>query len=268
MNPLDKKPFIIGDVGSNHRGDLELAKAHIRVAKDRGLNAVKIQMYTHKELYGYDGEMPFELPRDWIPVLSGYAKGYGIEFMCTAFSLEGLQYVDKFVNIHKVASSESTWNEFIEAASGTGKQVIISTAGLCHEQIMGLVGPRRFFLQCVGAYPARSGDYNLKSIHSNLHDGLSDHTRGSITALVALGCGATIFEKHFDIYEVPERPSATPDTPVSASPRDLDNYVKRIHQGYNALGDGVKRCMPCEEDFPKYHHRRMTEHGMVRLKKA
>ena len=45
------KPFIIGEVGINHNGSLELAKQMIDAASDAGFDAVKFQKRTINAVY-------------------------------------------------------------------------------------------------------------------------------------------------------------------------------------------------------------------------
>ena len=57
-------------------------------------------------------------------------------------------------------------------------------------------------LHCVSIYPAETEETNLSfisTLKSNFGTevGFSDHTQNSNAALIALGLGATWFEKHF-----------------------------------------------------------------------
>ena len=54
------KPYIIADVGANWRDSTEKnnfknAIDHIAVGAKTGVDAVKFQMFTHTELYGFPG---------------------------------------------------------------------------------------------------------------------------------------------------------------------------------------------------------------------
>ena len=43
---LDKAPYIIAELSANHGGSIDVAKQSIKLAKESGANAVKIQSYT------------------------------------------------------------------------------------------------------------------------------------------------------------------------------------------------------------------------------
>ena len=42
----DKPPFIIAELSANHGGSIDAAKQSIKLAKESGASAVKIQSYT------------------------------------------------------------------------------------------------------------------------------------------------------------------------------------------------------------------------------
>ena len=81
-----KDPFIIAEIGStwkvdNVKDDLENCLTCINMAAEYGATAVKFQMFTHKELYGVDGENKYALPRQFIPKLAEYAEDRCIDFL-------------------------------------------------------------------------------------------------------------------------------------------------------------------------------------------
>ncbi len=272
-------PFVIGDVGSNWKtsnnqsDNLIMAKRHIYDGARVGLSAIKFQLFTDKELYGYEGPNQWSLPKEWLPELAAYANQQGIEFMCTAFSLEGYQFVDQFVSIHKVASCEMKHVEILGTLAKFRKPILISTGGAHHTEI-GMVDSfmKAFeferlhfknyaFLECVATYPAKPEDYNLKTIQGQgcegqyPYAGISDHTKENVVALVALALGAKVFEKHFTAVELPG--ISTPDLPVSLNPLEMTRYVRQLLDGYLSLGDGVKRTRPSEKDIVTRHRRRL-----------
>ena len=60
-------------------------------------------------------------------------------------------------------------------------------------------------LLCTSSYPTESTDVNLSKLITiqnafpGLNVGFSDHTRGFLAASIAVGLGASIFEKHFTL---------------------------------------------------------------------
>ena len=49
------KPYIIAELGSNHNGDMKLAKKLISEAKDAGVDCVKFQMRQMDNIYSRKG---------------------------------------------------------------------------------------------------------------------------------------------------------------------------------------------------------------------
>lgn len=199
--------FIIGEVGSNWR-TFEDAKDSIALAKSCGADAVKFQAFTGEALYGGEGSMVNELPLEWLPKLKEKADACKIEFMCTAFSPELVAAVDPFISRHKVASSDLTWPQLLDAVVKTGKPIILSTGASSRgdiEQALNHLGPARertTLLYCVAAYPARMIDLrkiDLMREAFGLPVGFSDHSI-DIYGLPVEACeahGAVVLEKHF-----------------------------------------------------------------------
>lgn len=226
-------PYIIAEIGSNWR-DLNDCFTQIKKAKECGADAVKFQLFTFEELYGVQGQLKYELLRDWIEPLSVYSKKVGIDFMCSAFSEDGFEFVDPYVNIHKIASPEACCDNIREKVFSLSNQIFMSNGCLTiDEQIEIIDGPHwgadDVLMECVSQYPAHSFDYDFSHVVNLSNDysflwGLSDHTRGLFTAIVARQLGACVFEKHVDFVGIPQ----TPDSCVSVDPQEFKDYVKEI----------------------------------------
>lgn len=256
-------PFIIADIGSNHRGSLDIARAQIKAAKDCGADAAKFQLFTHQELYGYPGDDTWAMPREWVPELARYSREVGIEFMCTAFSPEGYDFVNEYVCRHKIASSEFTHVGIWERVNGYGKPIIASTGAAHHNEIHLFLfydwsGWDVTLLECIGVYPADPSDYNFSWLTgiTPIKWGISDHTNKWGMALVAVGAGATMFEVHFD-SEIETEALWTPDTPVSLSPKCMKSYVGNIKGAMNCMVVRPKRPCRAEDDMVLKHKRRL-----------
>src|SRR2546423_13482160 len=98
------KVFVIAEAGMNHDGDLERAIALAEAAADAGADAVKFQLhdadaetvrdapsppyFSSETRYEYFRRTAFS-DEQWA-MLRGRAHEVGIEFVCSAFSLEAL----------------------------------------------------------------------------------------------------------------------------------------------------------------------------------
>lgn len=255
------EPYLIAEVGSNWRNlsygsrlGLEDCMNSIAQARFAGADAVKFQYFTFKDLYGIEGSMPYALPVEWLQKLKEKADAVGIDFMCTAFSPEGYDIVDPYVEIHKVASSECCHLRILQKLRDLGKPVILSTGAKGVEDIgmavktltfqgaglntfmkdendipvIRLDGVPVILMYCVVSYPASEVDLEhigfLKT-QFNLPVGYSDH---SVDTLVipysSILHGACVLEKHFTIL-----PNVvTPDHPHSISPDQFKRMVGYI----------------------------------------
>ena len=204
---------IIAEVSSNWH-TLEDCLRSIELAREANAHAVKFQLFTGYELFGPTvdiktfadiGKTPY-MDRDWIPVLSAHAKRHEIEFMCTAFSVSGYEYIDPFVQTHKIASAEMTDINILEAVNSFNKPVYISTAGSTIEEINAAVNMLHdcpvTIMFCVGDYPAKVIDFRkldqLKAYFgANYSYGYSDHSIDVMNIpLIAKARGCTVIEKH------------------------------------------------------------------------
>jgi sialic acid synthase SpsE len=224
---------IVAEVGSNFHS-FDDCKTAVSLAKSCGADAVKFQLYTYKELFGLTGKLSSELPREWLPKLKEKADAVGIELMCTAFSPEGLRYVDQFVSTHKIASSEMCHLELIDAALETRKPIYISTGAQTETDIIALsnyIGKcSATFLYCEAAYPSTRSDLRrilrLEEI-TKRPAGFSDHSVDVLNIpRIAFEYGAMVLEKHFNPFEYKD----TPDAPHSLNIDDFQAMVYSIRE--------------------------------------
>lgn len=266
MGETMKAPYIIVDIGSNHRNSIDIAFQQIESAKECQADAVKFQLFTHLELYGMEGKLEYELPREWLPKLKEHADKVGIDFMCSAFSPEGVALVDPYVSIHKLASSEALDPTMHEAIRKTKKPVIISTGALSHEEVFQAqhhypLEADVTLLECVANYPADIKDYNLLAMNQwqawGVNVGLSDHCASISLCNAAVGFGAKVFEFHFDCRKITSSfpgmdYTPTPDSPVSLGFGDAQYYVECLKDAFEAVGNGHKS--------PAHQHQSMLRH--------
>ena len=105
---------LIAEIGSNWEGDIELAKSHIKEAKESGADYVKFQMWRAEDLYNLDHpewEMikKSELTENIALELKKYADELDIGWFCSAFNPKAVEFLEKIgVPLYKIASRTST----------------------------------------------------------------------------------------------------------------------------------------------------------------
>lgn len=226
--------FIIAEIGINHNGSMALAHEMIRQAAICGADAAKFQAYSVDALFGPDGEDPneeihagvkhMELTKDDLVQLKQWCEEERIEFMCSVFDEERLQWVEDLeIKYHKIASRTSKLTpELAVKMAETGKTCFMS---------QGFNAPRledKFvnvkYLYCVAEYPTEYKNLHMpKSFDGFMnYSGFSCHSLGIEASLVAIGRGAKIIEKHFTLNKAAEGF----DHVCSINPAELADLVK------------------------------------------
>jgi sialic acid synthase len=266
--------YVIAEVGHNHQGDIEQAKQLIAAAKECGVNAVKLQKRANRTLYTqdfynqpYDNEFSFgrtygehrealELSPEEYEELQAYARELGITFFATAFDVQSADFLAELdVPAFKIASGDLRNTPLLRHVASFDKPMIVSTGGADMsdiERALDAVLPinkQVCILQCTAAYPADTDDLNLQVI-TTLRDrfpqlviGLSDHQNGIAMALVAYMLGARVIEKHFTLNHA----AKGTDHAFSLMPEGMRKLVRDLQRVPGAIGDGVKRPLPIEE---------------------
>jgi N-acetylneuraminate synthase len=233
------KPYIIAEIGSNWKKlaslqrCLDVAYNQITWAKEYGASAVKFQLFTAEELYGpnvkgmkLEAETnKFALPRDWVPLLKAQCVKEGIDFLCTGFSIEGYEFIDEYVEMHKIASPELFSSEISTWAFKQPKPVMYSNG--CGGTSNAATEGHDILMACVSNYPARITQYSLDLSEWGEKNGISDHTLNSDLAVLARRSGYDYFEKHVDFMT--HIGSITPDSVVSCDRGAFKDYVKAIN---------------------------------------
>ncbi len=266
--------YVIAEIGHNHQGSVEQAKAMVTVAKDCGANAVKLQKRSNRMLYTreffeqpYDNEFSFgptygehrealELGRDDYVELQRYAREIGMTLFATPFDFESADFLAELdVPAFKMASADLVNTPLLRHVAAFGKPILISTGGATMEDIDRAVEAIRSsneqlgILQCTAAYPCETEDLNLNVIttlrarYPGFVIGLSDHQNGISMALVAYMLGARVIEKHFTLNHAWKGT----DHAFSLMPEGLRKLVRDLRRVPVALGDGVKQRLPVEK---------------------
>jgi sialic acid synthase SpsE len=225
--------YLIAEVGVNHEGSLEKAKALVDAAHRGGADAVKFQTYkadtlamrdspaywdTSKEPTASQHELFAKydaLGADDYADLARYCEAVGIDFVSTPFDLQAVDDLAPLVPYFKIASADITNIPLIRRVAATGKPVVLSTGAASLDEISRAVdwveaagGGDVVLLQCVLSYPTADDGACLRVISDLMRHfpdhviGLSDHTvpDGSGTPLVAAyALGAVVIEKHFTL---------------------------------------------------------------------
>lgn len=224
-------PYVIAEIGVNHEGSLDLAKALIRQAKAGGCHAAKFQTYKAATLASRHSPAYWDTTKeaatsqfalfsrydrfgeDEYRTLAAYCVDVGIDFVSTPFDDQAVDFLDELIPFFKIASADLTNVPMLRRIAGKRKPVLLSTGASNLEEIDRAIRELRnggcetiVLLHCVLNYPTLNRDAHLAMIsglrrsYPELLIGYSDHTLPdqSMTPLVtAYLLGARVLEKHF-----------------------------------------------------------------------
>jgi len=267
---IGERTLVIAEVGSNHCGDVELARRSVAAAAECGADVVKFQMYDPDQLV--DPEMPVLdyiaqthrsqrerfrslcLPREAFLELARMAADLKIIFMATPFYEGAVEFLDPLMPAFKIASGDLTHLRLLRAVAARGKPILLSTGMATADEIYRAVREvpreRLVLLHCVGAYPTPDEEVNLAAIpylkdRYEVAVGWSDHTRGTEAAVAAVAVGAQVVEKHFILSK--DLPAA--DVSLSADPDEFRSMVDTIRRVERMRGAPGKRPTQSEGYF-------------------
>ena len=190
-NPLKKTPFFVAEISANHNGSILHAKKLIKIAKNCGVDAVKLQSYTPNTLTIKSNKPDFKIkdglwkgktlwdlyekahtPFEWHKELFDYAKKLKITCFSTPFDESAVDLLENLnCPFYKVASFEMNHIPLIKKIAQTKKPIIIST-GMANLKEIDLAyktakknGAKEIILlYCVSNYPSKISDFNFNII--------------------------------------------------------------------------------------------------------
>lgn len=226
--------LIIAEIGQNHNGDMEIAKKLIHLAKEKGADIAKFQLYDVDKIFSpnfewYKEGKEAQLSKKQVFHLADECKKVGIEFLASVFDLERFGWTEKLgMSRYKIASRSIYDTELIDAIASTGKDMIVSLGMWEREEFPVIKTSGSVdFLYCVAKYPTTPEDLDFLNVDFNMYSGFSDHTIGSEASIVAMSRGAKIIEKHFTL----DKAMYGPDHSGSMDPDELwqlVEYAKKI----------------------------------------
>ncbi|MFA5065962.1 MAG: N-acetylneuraminate synthase family protein [Dehalococcoidia bacterium] len=273
-NISDEGPcYIIAEIGHNHQGNLKVALDMIKVAASCGVNAVKFQKRNNKTLYTkamydkpYDHEFSFgftygehreflEFGWDEYVALKKCAEENDVEFMCTAFDFESVDFLERLgISSYKVASGDLTNTPLLKYIANLNKPIFLSTGAstveeinIAYNEILKL-NDKLCLLHSTCAYPTDYPDLNMRTIQTLKTEfpkaiiGYSGHDNGILAAVIAYMLGATVVEKHFTL----NRSWKGTDHSFSLEHEGLRKQVRDIRRVDYLLGDGKKTIRDIE----------------------
>tara|TARA_B100000212_G_C27364063_1_gene529533 strand:- start:866 stop:1951 length:1086 start_codon:yes stop_codon:yes gene_type:complete len=270
---LNCPTYFIAEIGSNFDGDINRAKELIHLAKETGADAAKFQHYTadslvsdfgfksleninsHQSNWGssvYETYNKASLNKEWTAELKKTCDQIGIEFMTSPYSLDLINYVNKYVNSFKIGSGDITWLESINLMASKKKPILLATGASNEDEVHTAVKEIKkhtkdiVLMQCNTNYTVSKDNLNFlnlnvlkrfKYLFPDVILGLSDHTKGFVSVLGAVTLGARVIEKHFT--DDNKRPG--PDHSFALDIKNWKEMILKTRELEAALGIDYKK---------------------------
>lgn len=264
-----KEPYVIAEIGCNHKGEMQIAKELINMAKIFGnANAVKFQKRNNKELLT---EEQYNAPHP-NPVNS-YGETYGAHREFLEFTVEQHQELKTYCEELGITYATSVWDttsakeicslepEFIKIPSACNNhyemltylcenyqgEIHISTGMTTKDEIEELI---QFFTQkgrnqdlvlynCTSGYPVPFKDIcllDILTLKEKYGDkvksiGFSGHHLGIAVDVAAYTLGAHVIERHYTL----DRTWKGTDHAASLEPMGLRKLTRDLRATYEAL---------------------------------
>jgi N-acetylneuraminate synthase len=256
-----KKIFIIGEIGINHNGDVDIAKKLILKSKEAGCNAIKFQkrdinLVYEKEFLNSFRESPWgktqrdqkaglEFEKKEFDEIDKYSKELGIYWFASAWDLNSVEFLKKYdLKYNKIASAMIVDRQLLEAVAIQKKHTFISTGMSSLDDIGNAInifkkhGCSFELMHCVSTYPMKTEDANLRTIDAmknffKCEVGYSGHESGSAVSYAAASLGISSLERHITL----DRTMYGSDQAASLEIDGFVNLIKVIKKIELALGE-------------------------------
>jgi len=276
-----KKPYVIAEIGCNHKGEMAIAKELIKIAKIFGnADAVKFQKRNNKELLT---EEQYHAPHP--NASNSYGDTYGEHREFLEFDVEQHRELQEYCNDIGITYSTSVWDttsakeiaslhpEFIKIPSACNNnfemlgwlcdnytgEIHISTGMTTKNETDILVdyftekgrNQDLVLYNCTSGYPVPFEDVCLLDINllkqkfgdKVKHIGFSGHHLGIAVDIAAYTLGANIIERHYTI----DRTWKGTDHAASLEPMGLRKLSRDLQAVYEALTFKSTDILPIEQ---------------------
>ena len=277
------KRLIVLEIANNHMGDLSHAKKIIKryssiTKKYKKFNfALKFQLrdrktFIDKSFRNSDDKQikrfrsTFLSKQKWNELIE-FSKKY-FDLACTGFDESSVSKIfnDKKFKYLKIAScSANDWpliEHIFKCYKKKPKQIFCSLAGLNNDEIDNVYSYFKNrnikinFFYCVGIYPTKDSDLNLKYFkylqekYGKQIIGFSTHEMPDqkFSGSVAIGLGVSVFEKHIGLKDDQKNYNLND---YSVSPEEFENWLNSINNAIIVYGSKKNRELNLKKEKEK-----------------
>ncbi|MCI8584225.1 MAG: N-acylneuraminate-9-phosphate synthase [Dorea sp.] len=261
------RPYIVAEVNSSHRGDIEVAKQMVDVAADIGADCVKFQSWSAESLYSktyYDANpiskkivKKVSLEPEQLKSIAEYCVTRNVLYSSTPYSEKEVDFLINECNAPfvKIASMEINNLEFLRYIGKKEVPVVLSTGMSSMDEVERAVETLKqsgvtqmVVLHCVSIYPTVLTSVNLNNIiglrekFPEYPIGFSDHTEGDAASVAAVALGAAFIEKHLTL----DKSRVGMDNGMATEPEELKRLIDKCRNTQIAMGRKDRILLPEE----------------------
>ena len=273
--------FVIGEIGINHNGSLEIAKKLIDAAHSVGADAVKFQKRTVDVVYSpeelaRERDNPFgktngdlkrglEFGKKEYDEIDRYSKEKGILWSASPWDEGSVDFLEQYdPPFYKIASASATDKDLITYIKSKGRPVIVSTGMMDDamiDSVVKILGEDGLvIMHCTATYPAKNTELHIRNIprlikkYPKAHIGYSGHEVGVWSTLVAASLGACVLERHITL----DRAMWGSDQAASLEVPGFEHLIKQIRILPEVFGEDKKVILESEAPIAKKLRRKNT----------
>jgi N-acetylneuraminate synthase len=265
--------IIVCEIGINHCGSVDTAKALIGMAHAYGASAVKFQkrtvsvVYSPSDLakvkitqfgrtYG-DEKYGLEFGKEEYDQIDDYCRHVGIPWFASAWDLDSVEFLEQYDIPHIKVSSACLNNWPLIKRVAEGKFPVVLSTGMSHpqdiESAVRILGSKlKYLLHATSEYPCPDDHMNMSrmaTLREKYGDvariGFSSHSKKVIYPVAAVVMGAEMIEFHITL----DRGMEGTDHSSSVGPTGFERIMKHLKSISIGAGSGI--MAPFEEEIKK-----------------
>lgn len=259
-------PTTIAEVGINHCGSIEIAKAIVGMCKAFGIDMVKFQKRTVEKVYDKNvlaagKQTPWGDTKlhDKLGLEFGYAEYQELHEWChrlempwfaSPWDCDSVDFLMEFGPPYlKIASACAYNGILLDKMVETGVPLIMSVGMHPQEEIPALIeranrsGTLDCVMLCSSVYPTPDNKTNLLGLHTiskmlegtNIKLGYSHHSRRTLQLPVAYALGAQVLEFHVTL----DKCFGGDDQMASLGPGGIKKIMEHLSVVRDSMGTGL-----------------------------
>jgi len=265
-------PYLIGEIGINHNGDIQIAKKLIDAVHSCGWHCAKFQKRNPDiavpekqkrierdtpwgRMSYIDYKYKLEFGKDEYDYINQYCKQKPMDWSMSVWDLDSLEFSLQYDDLPflKIPSAMVTNKELVIASAKTGYPILMSTGMSTLKEVDEAVellekySSSYAIMHCNSSYPTKHEDINLNIIPmlEDRYDcivGYSGHEYDLEPTVIAVALGAKIIERHITL----SHEMWGTDQKASLEIHAMDMLKKRLWNIHKILGDGEKTLTKSE----------------------